>query len=243
MVRHGDAAGRQPKEPPTYADGLGVHVHTDRYEGRLVRATATVLSLGRLVEETAKNKASMPNDMGALYEVLSAEGVIVGVIEVGEIEYEERGPCLGSWQVSRVAGPRYAELLYGLGFALSPKGLLTSDRNEVALGAEKVWARQHAMGRTRRQLAPMSAKSNASCFGYEDALDLNYVYEAEGWERALLRRLELRTSLPLSRLKTSLSVSKRDLFDVIAETSWFFWQEHIEGTRRNSRFRVSRREW
>jgi hypothetical protein len=66
--------------------------------------------------------------------------IIRGFIEVGPPE--DRGPCYKAWEVKRSAGPGLGQLVYGIGFALSPSGLLIPDRGYVSPSASTGWQKQ-----------------------------------------------------------------------------------------------------
>lgn len=50
-------------------------------------------------------------------------------------------PCGGAWQVSEVWGPGYGSEVYGLGYVMSPSGILMPDRFAVSKRAAGAWER------------------------------------------------------------------------------------------------------
>lgn len=223
--KRGLAAGRDPGKAPADIEALGIVVDKNVYERKLVGATAHLFSAARLTE-AARSAASEHSRQPEYGMSLAFEAALVGVIEVEEIA-EEDGPCRGAWQVKRVAGPRYAEVLYGIGFGLSPTGLLAPDRNTVSKKAGRVWERQMAMGRRALPFDKYSAGSFESCLRYRSrAPFLDFAFVAEGWERAMVLGLESRGRMAVSRAKVILSAKARDVADALAEVSWNFWEHH-----------------
>lgn len=221
----GLAAGRDPGAAPKALEDLCIVVDKQVYERRTTGAVAHLLSPTRLVE--AARAAASEHPRQPEYGLsLAFEASLLGVIEVQEID-EDDGPCRGAWQVKRVAGPRYAEVLYGIGFGLSPSGLLAPDRNTVSKQAARVWQRQAAMGRRALPFDRFSGGARESCLRYRSkAPFLDFAFEAEGWEKAMVAKLKSRGLMAVSRAKAILKASERDAKDALMEVSWNFW-EHL----------------
>lgn len=228
--RAGRSGGRDAGKAPG-VEGLGAAISIDKYQGSVVGAKATLLKVDVLVDAARAAREAGNDREGGMYEAL--EKAIVGVIEVGEIE-ERKGECRGAWEVKTVAGPRYGEVLYGVGFALSPRGLLTSDRMNVSKAAIRVWQRQEEMGRRRQAFEPLSARTSASCVRFPKHSVLNYAYEEEGWEKPLTKKMKLAGITAMTKAKTILRVDARSFEDILTETSWNFWAH-----RRPSEFALS----
>lgn len=109
-------------------------------------------------------------------------------------------PCNGAWEVTSAWGPGIGKTVYGLGFALSPTGLLMPDRLGVLPPAVAGWKKQ--TGRTMKALdnhkhppkgtdpfhdAHHTEDPTDDCRMNKDGIDfLNYSYEAQGWEKGML---------------------------------------------------------
>ena len=109
-------------------------------------------------------------------------------------------PCNGAWEVTSAWGPGIGKTIYGLGFALSPTGILMPDRLGVLPPAVAGWKKQS--GRTMMALdnhkhppagtdpfhdAHHTADPNDDCRMNKDGIDfLNYSYEAQGGEKGML---------------------------------------------------------
>ena len=75
----------------------------------------------------------------------SIEGAIRGLIQIRE----PNNPCWGAWEVIASAGPGGADIsrtIYGLGYALSPSGIIMPDRKSVSAPAKSAWERVAAKG-------------------------------------------------------------------------------------------------
>jgi hypothetical protein len=126
------------------------------------------------------------------------------------------GNCHGAWQVSAAAGPGLGKTLYGLGYALSPSGLLMSDRKNVSQSARGAWSKVFSSSRKKLPLDDSSMHDSAgnsiayhpnhtpetdddcAAFSVETGEQLNYAYEKEGWEDGLLNFLEKNHEMTMS---------------------------------------------
>lgn len=117
-------------------------------------------------------------------------------------------PCAGAWEVIRTAGPGYGKILYGLAYALSPNGILMSDRNSVSKSAYSAWSKLSSKGRKSFELDDIDADSKDKKTPDDDSDDcnvhkigdkdcggrdpgpLNKAYAAEGWEKSTLDKLK-----------------------------------------------------
>lgn len=115
-------------------------------------------------------------------------------------------PCNGAWEVTSAWGPGIGKTVYGLGFALSPTGLLMPDRLGVLPPAVAGWEKQS--NRKMKALdnhkhPPTGADPfhdehhtedpSDDCRMNKDGIDfLNYTYEAQGWEAGMLNSMVTR---------------------------------------------------
>ena len=135
------------------------------------------------------------------YDIMLAFIEITPPESVGGQSY---GPCAGAWMVSAVAGPGYGRNIYGLGYALSPSGVLVPDRSSVKPKARDAWRKVFAKPVKKLQLDDRehahSEKGNEyhtddpfdDCRLHLDTEDpqLDYAYSGTGEEEALLNKLE-----------------------------------------------------
>lgn len=129
-----------------------------------------------------------------------AEKVLLGarasVVGFGQYGPPPRGKAWGAWEVTRAAGPGYGKIVYGLGYALSPKGLLMPDRSTVSPSAEAAWRKAS----TTRESLPLDAMPPENRTDTrEDDVDslhdeegkefLDRAYRSQGWERTMSDKL------------------------------------------------------
>jgi len=116
----------------------------------------------------------------------AARGSVVGYISVGP---PESGQAWGAWEVTRAAGRGYGKLLYSIGYALSPNGLLMPDRVSVSDSAINAWRKASAT-RDSLQLDPLPPENktdtkvdDAEVHDEEGLEFLDRAYKAQGWEK------------------------------------------------------------
>lgn len=144
-------------------------------------------------------------DMVPRIESNLAGGGVKGFIEIAK----PREPTAGAWEVKLSAGPSMGKYVYGMGYALSPSGLLVPDRDIgcVSPNATGGWAKQggrksvtldnfYADKKERR--TPKDPSDDAAVHDWnrdphtkewrgDDVIDK--AYEAEGWEDGFLSEL------------------------------------------------------
>lgn len=117
----------------------------------------------------------------------AAKESVVGYISFGPPKH---GQAWGAWEVTRVAGKGYGKLLYSIGYALSPSGLLMPDRVSVSDSAIDAWRKASAT-RDSLQLDPLPPENrtvtkvdDAEVHDEEGLEFLDRAYKAQGWEKA-----------------------------------------------------------
>jgi len=120
--------------------------------------------------------------------------VIKGVIDISKpvskpVSRQEM-PCLGAWEVISSAGPKYGKMVYGVGYALSPNGVLMPDRSSVSTSARGGWTSSFSRGETVGQLDdwenPKTPEPEDDCWVHNEdgAPYLDYAYSV-GSERSM----------------------------------------------------------
>lgn len=116
----------------------------------------------------------------------AAKRSVVGYISVGP---PESGKAWGAWEVTRSAGRGHGKLLYAIGYALSPKGLLMPDRVSVSDSAISAWQKA-SKTHDSFQLDPLppenktDTKDDDAEVHDKDGLEfLDKAYKAQGWEK------------------------------------------------------------
>jgi hypothetical protein len=133
-----------------------------------------------------------------------------GIIQVAELPLQ----CNGAWEVkySAVKNTGDGGLVYGLGFAMTPNGILTPDRRQVSTRAQRGWIKQKSRGgkpfddfyaQPSEKRTPDDPSDDCTVHvdtddEFEDAcpeghidLDaLNRSYKVEGWEKQLYDKMK-----------------------------------------------------
>lgn len=188
----------RPKGQPFSPDDLAVVI-----EDRGTQFDATIYSPAALLQVFESDaypsygEGSMKN-----FRRLQTFGVFKGFISIEKPET----PCNRAWEVKMSAGPGIGKVVYGVGYALSPSGILIPDRMSVSGPAQGGWSKQG--DRKKKPLDNVdhpptgsdpfhdehhTEKTTDDCKTYpsREGLDfLNYSYEAEGWEKGALNTLK-----------------------------------------------------
>lgn len=137
-----------------------------------------------------KKKHSLFTDLDAVKK--AARESVVGYISVGP---PLRGNAWGAWEVTRSAGRGYGKIIYGIGYALSPNGLLMPDRSSVSDEAKAAWQKA-SKSRDSLQLDAMPPENRTDT--KQDDTDLHdeegheyldRAYKEQGWEKSMLSSL------------------------------------------------------
>ena len=131
-------------------------------------------------------------------------------------------PCWDAMMIASIAGP--GKLMYGVAYALSPSGLLISDRDSMTSDALSAWKRMAAKAdRGKKELDDVNEPATPD--PYDDCElrpeeFLNHAYEAQGWEKVELRSMQeeherlmktLTATGKLTRLAIELAISAAGL--------------------------------
>ena len=123
---------------------------------------------------------------------IAAKESVVGYISCSP---PSRGEAWGAWEVTAAAGKGYGKILYSIGYALSPKGLLMPDRTSVSDDARDAWkkaSKTHA-SLELDALPPMNKtdtrEDDAEVHDEEGFEYLDRAYKATGDENDMLNRL------------------------------------------------------
>lgn len=169
-----------------------------------------------------------------------ANDVIVAMIAIKKPE----NPCANAWEVKLAAGPGYGKLLYGLAYAMSPTGRLMSDREEISEPAKGAWKKAFNSERSRQTFddvdahGPMgkilyshpnhTADANDDCKVWQDEY-LDAAYEAVGWEKSVLKTLEMSGDEIMKTIMTS-GIEKDDFMTVLYQSVNRFFGRHFATT-------------
>ena len=132
---------------------------------------------------------------------------------VGRVQViEPMEPCWDAMMIASIAGP--GKLMYGVAYALSPSGLLISDRDSMTSQAVAAWRNMSAKGiRGKKKLDDINPPHSTpepedDCILRPEEF-LNYAYESEGWEPAALQAMRREHENLIARV-TSNDVLTRD---------------------------------
>jgi hypothetical protein len=175
-----------------------------------LKKTAVIYSPSALIDfsKTIDGVAQPKSLAGELVD----NDIVKGYIAIRQPD--ESTPCNGAWEVIFSVGPRLGEVVYGVGFALSPSGILMPDRRSVSQKARRRWEKEGG----RRVMKPLDnfehppvnpERNNLHDRHHtpDDASDdcrinpqgfdiLNHSYQSDGGEKSMLadmRRLHLKT--------------------------------------------------
>jgi hypothetical protein len=153
---------------------------------------AVLVDTKKFDEEFKKAKKSnkLFTDLDAVK--IAARSSVVGYISVGP---PLRGSAWGAWEVTRSAGRGYGKIVYGMGYALSPRGLLIPDRTSVSDDARSAWEKA-SKTRDSLQLDAMppenrtdTREDDTDIHDEEDYEYLDRAYKAQGWEKGMMSSL------------------------------------------------------
>lgn len=202
---------------------------------RIIREAAAVgKDLAVLVDETSNGFKATVYDPVVLEDLAldspkvfsdgptALKACIVGRVQV--VKPEE--PCWNAMKIASIAGP--GKLMYGLAYALSPSGLLISDRESMTAPAISAWRNMSAKGgRGRKKLdniaAPATPEREDDCAMRPEEF-LNYAYESEGWEGETLRTLQDEHERLVKRLTSGGDLSQTNIELSIAAAGFAFFQ-------------------
>lgn len=168
--------------------------------------------------------------------------VIQGVVELTEPNW----PCNGARVITASAVKNKGDggLVYGVGFALSPKGILTPDRHSVSHSAQRGWMKQTSRGGRpfddaslppEKQRTPDDTSDDCRIHKGKDGCGthvpgaepaLNRSYEEEGWEKPLFRKLQ---DAHDKTMQTLTQAQKDQATYVLFRSFDSFFNEHYEG--------------
>ena len=171
-------------------DGLAVFVGESFFNPDAKEAV--IVDIGAFNAALKANKAKSSLFTSLDVAKFAAGESVVGYISVGPPLH---GKAWGAWEVTRAAGKGYGKIIYSIGYALSPKGLLMPDRTSVSDDARDAWkkaSKTHA-SLELDALPPMNKtdtrEDDAEVHDEEGFEYLDRAYKATGDENDMLNRL------------------------------------------------------
>lgn len=165
-------------------------------ESSFDKKTAVIYYPDRL-KEFLENRAVVADKRGLADEVVN-EDIVRGYIVIAK-PASKRTPCNGAWEVKFSVGP--GAIVYGVGYALSPSGILMPDRRSVSRRAVDGWLKQS--GRANKTLDDVDAHDGSKrdhpnhtddtsddCRMNDQGIDdLNRSYEIIAGEKEMLKSM------------------------------------------------------
>lgn len=147
---------------------------------------------------------------------------MVGWVQV----VKPKDPCWDAMMIASIAGP--GKLMYGIGYALSPSGLLISDRDSMTNVAVSAWRNMSAKGtRGKKKLdnvtEPETPDPADDCVVLKDDF-LNYAYEAQGWEMGVLETMNDNHEAVIARVTKGGILSRDEVEKVLNEAGLSYWR-------------------
>ena len=220
-------------------------------EGGAGNSAALVQDLGDLKRAIIYDKGLLLRDIEYVKQSLEKRGmeflipffhdIMLAFIEITPPESaggQSYGPCAGAWMVSAVAGPGFGKSIYGLGYAMTPNGLLVPDRSSVKPKARNAWKKVAASGRGRVRLDDRNHQHSEEgneyhtddpsddCRLHQDPEDpqLDYAYQSDGSESALLSTLTKNHEDMMNQLGDIYLIA--DVEKALVKAVDSFWKEH-----------------
>lgn len=179
-----------PSVPPNFAAFVGEEAVRDH-------RNVTVYDINGFATVMRRHKTDNPDtewDPDEMLPLLRPH--VKGYMEIQKADTLGMGKCYDSWLVKFSAGPKIGELLYGLGFAITDNGKLTSDRRKVSPGAFRRWSIESGSRKGSAQFDDVSdpktktTYDDCTVFYDERAGILNRTYNEVGWERSTLESMQ-----------------------------------------------------
>jgi|688.fasta_scaffold01425_4 hypothetical protein len=147
---------------------------------------------------------------------------MVGWVQV----VKPKDPCWDAMMIASIAGP--GKLMYGIAYALSPSGLLISDRDSMTDVAVSAWRNMSTKGnRDKKKLdnvsEPATPEPNDDCVLRPEEF-LNYAYGAEGWEMGVLETMHDNHEVMIARATKGGILTREEVEKVLTEAGLSYWR-------------------
>ena len=156
---------------------------------------------------------------------------------VGRVHVVDPGePCWGAMKVASIAGP--GALMYGVGYALSPSGLLISEREPESMTSDAISAWRGMAAKEDRGKKKLDNINDPQTPPTEDDCDLrpeeflNYAYEAKGGEEATLQSMRDEHERLVKRLTSDGKLSRLIIELAISSAGFAYFQTRYKAALR-----------
>ena len=195
-------------------EGMACYVESTGDEAGLLNATVYNT---KGIEKELKNNPGLFKTGLSIVKYRPLMDHIIGCVSIKDTA----DPCLGAYEISTIAGR--GKLVYGLAYALSPNGMIISDRYSMSPEALGAWKNMADKGtRSRKPLDnvknPRTEDPSDDCTWRKEEY-LNYAYESEGWEKGMLSSLRAAHK----NFVITLDVPQKDFENVITIAGGLFF--------------------
>lgn len=163
------------------------------------------------------------------------------VVGYGIFGPPDKGSAYGAWEVTHAAAPGLGKILYGIGYALSPSGLLMPDRHTVSPDAAQAWKKA---SKDRKSLKLDALPPNNKTATPNDDAELHsepgkehldYVYEEQGWEKNVMSRLMAQGNTALKELSEDVNRDESAIRSVFISAGTHFFRNQYSSMLKRSK--------
>lgn len=143
----------------------------------------------------------------------------------------DKGEAYDAYEVTHMAAPGLGKVLYGMGYALSPSGLLMPDRHTVSPDASAAWKKASKERETLKldDLPPNNKTKDpdddAELHKEKGKEHLDYVYKELGWEKGMSSKLISRGEAAVKDLSDDVNRDKNVLIHVFFSGGTHFFRD------------------
>lgn len=213
--------------------------------------TPDVSSLGIIARNFGDQKEVVIFKYDVIYSALSRrksednvfdfliEVINKSVVGYGVFGPPDKGKAYGAWEVTHAAAPGLGKILYGIGYALSPTGLLMPDRHTVSPDAAQAWKKASKERQSLKldDLPPnnktKSPNDDAELLNQPGNDHLDFAYQEQGWEKGMTSRLIAQGKTALKELSSDVDRDEAAIRNVfISAGTHFFRNQYSEMLKR-----------
>ena len=205
-----------------------------------------VSSLGALIQNSGSEKQVVIFKYDLIYAALSrkkeeedtfnflVDNIKKSIVGYGIFGPPDEGNAYGAWEVTHAAAPNLGKILYGIGYAISPSGLLMSDRHQVSFEADAAW-KKASKERNHFKLDNLppnnktkSTEDDAELHDTPGKEHLDYAYESQGWEKSITARLVAQGKTALIELSDAVNRDKSAISNAFFAMGTHFFGEQYK---------------
>ena len=153
----------------------------------------------------------------------------------------DKGEAYGAYEVTHVAAPGLGKVLYGMGYALSPSGLLMPDRHAVSPDAAAAWKKASKERESLKldELPPNNKTKepddDAELHKEKGKEHLDFAYKEQGWEKGMSSKIIARGEAAVKDLSEDVDRDKKVLIHVFFSGGTHFFRNQYESMLKRTR--------